>query len=105
MTGVDLSVDDLIPLKVAGATAPTPLTAHGVPSILTMLQTEWDAVMLDVFTLRKSLTDTRKELAHALYQQDAACRVIARLVKEKEQLQQMLTLTREELDSKKDLLQ
>ena len=42
--------------------------------------------MLDVYTLRKSLTDTRKELAHALYQQDAACRVIARLVKEKEQL-------------------
>ena len=68
ITGVDLSSSDLIPLKVAGATAPKPLTANGVPSILTMLQTEWDAVMLDVFTLRKSLTDTRKELAHALYQ-------------------------------------
>ena len=55
-----------------------------MPSILTMLQTEWDAVMLDVYTLKKNLNETRKELAHALYQQDAACRVIARLSKEKE---------------------
>ena len=68
ITGVDLSSGDLIALKVAGATPPKPLVANSVPSILTMLQTEWDAVMLDVFTLRKSLTDTRKELAHALYQ-------------------------------------
>jgi pre-mRNA-processing factor 19 len=68
VTGVDLSSSDLIELKVAGATKPKPIVANSVPSILTMLQTEWDSVMLDVFTLRKSLTETRKELAHSLYQ-------------------------------------
>ena len=59
--------NDLIELKVEGSCKPKPLVANSVPGILQMLQTEWDAVMLDVFNLRKSLEDTRKELAHALY--------------------------------------
>lgn len=69
---------------------PKPLSANNVPSILSTLQTEWDTVMLEVFTLRKSLGETRKELAHALYQYDAACRVISRMVKEKTQNMQAL---------------
>ena len=90
---------DLVEIKVAGACMPKPLVANTVPSILSMLQTEWDAVMLDTFELRKNLSETRKELAHALYQYDAACRVISRMVKEKQQNQQMLKLTQEELNA------
>jgi pre-mRNA-processing factor 19 len=76
---------------------PKPLIANSVPGMLSMLQTEWDAVMLDIFNLRKALDDSRKELAHALYQHDAACRVISRLLKEKDQQTQIMKLTNDEL--------
>jgi pre-mRNA-processing factor 19 len=87
VTGVSLEVQDLVALKVAKASAPKPLVANNIPGILQLLQSEWDALMLEVFNLRQNLDSTRKELAHALYQHDAACHVIARLIKEKGELQ------------------
>ena len=39
-----------------------------------------------MFNLRKALEESRKETAHALYQYDAACRVISKLIKEKSAL-------------------
>lgn len=56
-----------------------------IPGLLRTLQTQWDAQMLETFTLKKQLHAAREELTHSLYQNDAACRVIARLIKERDQ--------------------
>jgi pre-mRNA-processing factor 19 len=58
--------------------------------LLQKMQSEWDAVMLESFTLKKHLDSTRQELSHVLYQNDAACRVIARLQRENANLRQAL---------------
>lgn len=84
-TGAELSKDDLIPVQADLAIRPRPLTATSLPGMLAMFQNEWDDVMLETHQLKQQLYATRKELSHALYQHDAACRVIARLVRERDE--------------------
>ncbi|GMH66372.1 hypothetical protein TL16_g04416 [Triparma laevis f. inornata] len=54
------------------------------------MQTEWDSLMVETFNLKSALEETRRELSQALYQNDAAVRVIARLSMERDQARQML---------------
>ena len=72
-------------MKTNKAVKPRPPTATSLPGLLNLMHNEWDALMLETYQLRKTLDSSRQELSHALYQQDAACRVIARLVKERDE--------------------
>lgn len=65
--------------------APRPSAATSIPSLLHSLQSEWDSLMLESLALKTQYQSTRQELAHALYREDASLRVVARLVKERDQ--------------------
>lgn len=81
---------------------PKSLSTSGIPGLISSLQTEWDSMVLETFELRKHLENVRKQLAHGLYQHDAACRVISRLIQERDEARQALAMTQEKLSDYKD---
>ncbi|XP_065208797.1 pre-mRNA-processing factor 19 [Planococcus citri] len=82
INGKELTSEQLIDIKTNPVVKPKAPTTTSIPAILKQLQDEWDALMLHSFTQRHQLQIARQELSHALYQHDAACRVIGRLTKE-----------------------
>jgi pre-mRNA-processing factor 19 len=91
VNGEELEVTDLIDLKSSRIVTPRPPTLTSIPSLLSTFQNEWDALALESFTLRQQLNQTRHELATALYQHDAAVRVIARITRERDEARDALS--------------
>jgi pre-mRNA-processing factor 19 len=86
-----LSEDQLISLNTSNksVTPPRPQVTS-LPNLLGVIQKEYDALVLELFDTRKALEDTRRELSQALYQNDAATRVVARLAQERDAARQEL---------------
>ncbi|KAJ1556670.1 hypothetical protein HK405_002176, partial [Cladochytrium tenue] len=90
-TGESLAEDDLIALKLTTKVVkPRPPTVNSVPMLLSLLQSEWDSVMLETHQLKQQYHQLRQELSNALYENDAAKRVIARLARERDQARESL---------------
>ncbi|CAL1696241.1 unnamed protein product [Somion occarium] len=91
ITGETLEEGDLITIKASPqAPAPRPPSATSIPALLQSLQNEWDAAMLETFTLKQQYNALRQELSVALYAQDAATRVVARLMRERDAAREAL---------------
>lgn len=99
VTGEALGEDDLLDLNSSKTVKPRPSPATSIPGLLGMFHDEWDALMLETHTLRQSLHTVRQELSHALYMHDAATRVIARLVKERDEARSALQNVKASIDT------
>lgn len=84
-TGEALTVEDLIALKTPHTVYPRPPQMTSIPAMLSFFQNEWDSLALQTYTLQQNLQQTRQELSTALYENDAAVRVIARVTKERDE--------------------
>ena len=91
VTDEELTVDDLVELKTARIPKPRPPTLTSIPSLLTAFQNEWDALAMETYDLRQHVAQIRQELSTALYQYDAAVRVIARLSQERDEAREALS--------------
>lgn len=91
ITGDKLEESDLISIEASPETAPPrPPTHTSIPALLHTLQNEWDALVLDSFTLKQQYNSCRQELSFSLYAQDAATRVVARLIRERDAAREAL---------------
>lgn len=90
-TDEELDADDLLPVKTSRVVRPRPPNFTSLPSLLKAFQDEWDALVLEAYNTKEQLARTREELATALYQHDAAVRVIARLTKERDEAREALS--------------
>lgn len=82
---------ELVTLSAEPAVAvPKPAAYNSIPTMLAAFQNEWDALALETFTLRKQLHSAREELSTALYQYDAAARVAAKAIRERDEAREAL---------------
>eukprot|EP01024_Parvocaulis_polyphysoides_P045652 TRINITY_DN4276_c0_g3_i3.p1 TRINITY_DN4276_c0_g3~~TRINITY_DN4276_c0_g3_i3.p1 ORF type:complete len:541 (-),score=71.56 TRINITY_DN4276_c0_g3_i3:363-1943(-) len=91
ISGEPLTRDDIMPIKASKVfKPPRSVTVASLPQMLGQFQDEWDGLVLETHKLKQDLETCQQELSQALYQHDAACRVIARLQRERDEARDKL---------------
>ncbi len=78
-------MEDTVVVQSPRYVAPRPAEGSSVSGLIGALQREWDALMLDSHEVKRALHTTRQQLSQMMYQYDAACRVIARVTRERDE--------------------
>lgn len=94
ITGSPLAIDQLIEISQTPQQSALTNTLnsstlnsnYSIPNLLSTLQNEWDAVMLENFKLRKQLDACTKQLSTAFYERDAAKVVAIKALKARAQI-------------------
>ncbi|KAK9448167.1 Prp19/Pso4-like-domain-containing protein [Limtongia smithiae] len=87
--GEYLSQEDLIEIKPQTVVA-AKSSSESIPALLQTFQTEYEALALETFELKKQLLEARKELSSTLYYHEAAVKVAAKLAKERDEAREAL---------------
>lgn len=85
-----LTIDELIPLKVQTNSTSSGDVTTSIPDLLSTLQSEYDAMVLEVSTLRKNIASLKEELSISLYRQDAAVNIATKAIKERDEAKEAL---------------
>jgi pre-mRNA-processing factor 19 len=97
ISGTQLTKDDLIEIKSSKFIKPRE-EGSSMNGILHKLQSEYDNITLDKFRIKKQLEDAKSELAHTLYQHEAASLVICRLIKERDEVVDQLNILKAQVE-------
>lgn len=85
-TNQKMTHNDYLELKGQNKIEETnPLEKKGVHELVEMLRDDYDGVSIEIYAMKKYIAKLRRELSHSLYQNDAACRVVARVLKERDE--------------------
>ncbi len=102
ITGQEMTRDNLLQIKTSKGEKPRTVGGSSIPGLLTNLQSEWDTLMLETYNMKQQLDLTRQELSHSLYQHDASCRVISRLIRDRDELRNTLNNLKSKMDEVND---
>lgn len=86
VSGEPLAIDDIIAIAVDPTVPPLPQTL--IPLLLLAFQTQWNATVLEMYSLRRQLADTRKQLSEQLYKNELYKRLCVEAMNRRDELEQ-----------------
>ena len=97
ITKSTMTVDDLRPVQVNASNKAMPLSTASLPALMKDFESEWSRVLVDSFNLKAQLDAVQEELARSLYEQESSTRVVAQLMRERDEALAEVSRLQEEL--------